>query len=379
MTLYFVGAGLTKSLQRQRRVPLMMDFTNVLTEGIANDVILNTLVVMELGEVYEQPCTDCRKLAERIGRNVPQASIADREQFAQLVRARQPESIEMLFERAENRGSSANIYASDLHAYFRHGINQVFASIGWDLELPILERFLRAKFEHDGNGHVFVSFNYDLVLDKCIESASDNQWQPRNGYGFEFPFYTTIDPESEHPGSAAQGRSSVELPIGTDRIKLIKPHGSLNWLVPQNNSGAADPGEMLIPLSPDMKIRYWPSSQTFNYTQRPGEWPRDVKILIAPPSPQKPEVLRRAASDEFDALRVAEDVFVLGYSFPKTDRDQMELLRTAVSARKAPIDSVTVVNFRASATYFDDIESLLKPQRMQRFNDGFADFVSKGS
>lgn len=244
--------------------------------------------------------------------------------------------------------------------------------------MPILERFLRARFEADRDIHVFVSFNYDLVLDKCVESASDNLWKPRNGYGFEVPFYTTDDPESEHPGSAVQERSSLELPIGTDRIKLIKPHGSLNWLVPQKNSGAADPSEMVIPLSRDMKIRYWPTSQTFNYTKRPGELPRDVKILIAPPSPKKPEVLRRASSDELEALAVANDVFVLGYSFPKTDCDQMELVRRAVSQRTVPIDSATVVNFKASEEYFKEIEALLEPRRMRRFNSGFADFVATG-
>jgi hypothetical protein len=374
MTLYLAGAGLTRSLQRARSVPLMMDFTKVLTEYVSNDVVLNTLVVMELGDVYERSCPECKQLAEQIGRDVPRASEDERAQFVRLVRSRQPESIEALFDRIETT-EPANIYASGLPAYFRYAINQVFVAIGWDLEIGVLENFLRRKFKDDGD-HVFVSFNYDLVLDKCIESATDSMWQPRNGYGFEFPFYATVDPASEHPGDAVEERSSQELPLSVDRFRVIKPHGSLNWLVPQGISGAAEPAEMLIPLTRDLKIRYWGPTQTFNYTQRPRELPRDIKILIAPPSPQKPEVLRQAKSAEFDSLAAADEVFVLGYSFPKTDRDQLELVRTAIKERETPIRRATVVNFNAPKEYFDETEALLKPCEMRCFNEGFADFAS---
>ena len=372
MTLYLAGAGLSKAMQRARSVPLMMDFTRVLTEFVSNDVVLNTLVVMELGSVYENSCAECKKLADQIGTDVPKASADERDRFAEIVRSRQPESIETLFDRIDTM--AANIYASGLPAYFRYAINQVFVGIGWDLEMAVLERFLRARFKDHGD-HVFVSFNYDLVLDKCIEFAAEGMWQPRNGYGFEFPFCAIVVPASEHPGDAAAERSSSELPLGADRFRLIKPHGSLNWLVPQGKSGAVEPEEMLIPLTRDLKVRHWSPTQTFNYTQRPGEWPKDMKILIAPPSPRKPEVLRRATSDEFDALIAADEIFVLGYSFPKTDRDQIALVQRAVNERKAPVRRATVVNFNAPAEYFDEIEGLLKPREMRRFNAGFADFA----
>jgi hypothetical protein len=288
------------------------------------------------------------------------------------VRSRQPESIEALFSRIE--AEPANIYASGLPAYFRYAINQVFVGIGWDLEMTVLERFLRARFKDRGE-HVFVSFNYDLILDKCIEMASDGMWQPKDGYGFDFPFYITRDPASEDPGSAVAERPSLELPRSADRFRIIKPHGSLNWLVPQGTSGAAEPADMLIPLTVDLKIRYWPPTQTFNYTQRPGEWPRDIQILIAPPSPNKPKVLRRATSDEFKALTTADEIFVLGYSFPKSDRDQMDLVQRAVNERNARISRVNVVNFRAPLEYFEEIEDLFRPLEMRRFNTGFADFA----
>lgn len=372
-TLYLAGAGLSKSLQRSRSVPLMMDFTRVLTEFVSNDVVLNTLVVMELGGVYQNSCSECKQLAQQIGKNVPKASAAERDRFAELVRSRQPESIETLFDRIDST-KLANSYASGLSNYFRYAINQVFVGIGWDLEMTVLERFLRGRFK-DGSEHVFVSFNYDLVLDKCIELASDGMWQPRDGYGFEFPFYTVADPPSEDPGDAVAEWPTEQLPGGVGKFRLIKPHGSLNWLVPQDNYGTAQPADMLIPLTGDLKIRYWLTTRTFNYTQQPGELPRDMKILIAPPSPQKPKILRGARSDEFEALATADEIFVLGYSFPKTDRDQIDLLQTAVNERKAPISQATIVNFNAPQEYFEEIEDLLKPREIRRFNVGFADFA----
>jgi hypothetical protein len=89
MTLYLAGAGLSKSLQRAHSVPLMMDFTRVLTEFVSNDVVLNTLVVMELGEVYENSCSECKRLAEHIGKDVSESFRDDeRDRFAALVRSR---------------------------------------------------------------------------------------------------------------------------------------------------------------------------------------------------------------------------------------------------------------------------------------------------
>jgi hypothetical protein len=375
MTLYLAGAGLSKSLQRTRSVPLMMDFTRVLTEFISNDVVLNTLVAMELGDVYKRSCLDCKRLAEQIGGDVPRAPKAQRDRFAELVSSREPESIETLFERIVLK-EPGNIYASSLPTYFRYAVNQVFVGIGWDLKLDVLESFLRRRFADGARTHVFISFNYDLVLDKCIELAADGLWQPRDGYGFEFPSYTIGDALSEHPGYAAEERASKELPTGTGRFRLIKPHGSLNWLVPQGRSGTAEPTEMLLPLTSDLKIRYWPATQTFNYVRRPGEWPRDVKILIAPPSPQKPAVLRQATCDEFEAIKSTDEVFVLGYSLPQTDQDQRDLVKRAVKERDAPIRRLTIVNLNECTEYFDEVQDLLEPQETRRFNDGFVDFAS---
>jgi hypothetical protein len=100
-SVYLVGAGLTRSLQLARRVPLMLDFVRVMTEYVVdNDIVLNTLVTMELGRVYESTCDQCLRLAEEIGTKIKRATKEQRARFAELVASRPPESIESLFERA---------------------------------------------------------------------------------------------------------------------------------------------------------------------------------------------------------------------------------------------------------------------------------------
>lgn len=380
LTLYFIGAGLTKSLELTRRVPMMMDFVNVLTDYVDNDVVLNTLVTMELGKVYESACNDCLKLATQLGRVGPTAAKTDRDRFAALVRGRRPESIEALFERVALM-RSPNIYGSGLGNYFRFAINQVFSSIGWNLRLDRLTRFLTRQFQQDDRRkHVFVSFNYDLVLDRAVEIASDGLWQPRDGYGFEFPFYTTDDPTSDSPNDNATAVSSEELPKGTSRAQILKPHGSLNWLRPRQSITSSPQNErdvtsMIVPLNTRLELRYWASANTFKYISLPDELPDDIEILITPPSSTKVLIMPQVRSLEFDAIKEADEVHVVGYSMPRTDQDQWNLISSAVEARDSAIQTLTIINRRASPEYIEDIRSLFQPRVVQTFNEGFADFA----
>jgi hypothetical protein len=144
LTLYFIGAGLTKSLERTRRVPLMADFVHVLADYVDNKVVLDTLVGMEVGRVYETACDECLELATALHRP-GQVTDEERGQFAALVRGRRSESIEAIFKRVESMSPETPGFeiASGLRpAYFRYAINQVFSTLEWDLELGLLTRFL---------------------------------------------------------------------------------------------------------------------------------------------------------------------------------------------------------------------------------------------
>jgi hypothetical protein len=112
-----------------------------------------------------------------------------------------------------------------------------------------------------------VSFNYDLVLDRAVEVASNREWQAQDGYGFEFPYFT-VDGENEC--------STVHLPKAKPGVRIFKPHGSLNWLRRRRSNallagGGDDVGGMVLPLSGDLGLRYWASSDPFQ-----------LELLIAP-------------------------------------------------------------------------------------------------
>jgi hypothetical protein len=372
LTLYFIGAGLTKSLELTRRVPLMMDFVPVLADYCLNsDVVLNALVQMEIGRVYETACDDCLSLAEQIGRDVPAADRAIRDRFAALVRSRPPESVEALLERVESTkpDTVAAAYAHGLPALFRYAINDLFSTIGWDLNLDPLIRFLKRKFAEDASRtHVFVSFNYDLALDRAIELASDRDWQPQGGYGFEFPFYIT-----DNSTACAAG----PLPRSSPRIQILKPHGSLNWLRRRDHAGS-----MVLPLSEKMELRYWAIADPCHAINFPGQSgspdfrSANVEILITPPSPTKVPVIDSVRSAECDAIKSADEVFVIGYSMPTTDRDQWSLISGVVGKRE--VSKLTVVNYNAPAGYFEGLRSLFQPLCFRKFNGGFAEFAAVG-
>jgi hypothetical protein len=375
-TVYFVGAGLTKSLQLSRRVPLMMDFCDVMADYVDNDVVLNALVQMEFAHVYDSACNPCEQFAESL-KDVPTATPGERARFAALVQSRRPESIERLLDRAASL-SQSDVWASGLPTLFRYAINQVFSMIGWDLRLDMLERFLARQLADKSRSHIFVSFNYDLALDRSIERSSRGLWQPRDGYGFEFLFYTIQDTASDSPNGSAGASSTQSLPRSSSEIKILKPHGSLNWLMRKIKSSEGvelgDPSRMVVPLDRKSEIRYWPSPHTFNFITGTDEWPRDFAILIAPPLPNKPVVMKQTLTSEAEALGDADEIYVIGYSFPPTDSDQQNLVREAV--RQTKIKGLTVVNRGESSLYFERIGDLfgVADTKMRRFNAGFEDF-----
>jgi len=67
--LYFVGAGLTKSLALpERPIPAMFDFINTAAEYLFDKVVLTTLASLKVAEPYpyawEAPL--CRTLAQQL-------------------------------------------------------------------------------------------------------------------------------------------------------------------------------------------------------------------------------------------------------------------------------------------------------------------------
>src|SRR6266536_736595 len=200
--LYFVGAGLTKSLQKSgRRVPMMNDFVSVMADYVEDDIILTTLAHWEILEdspySYRPPgMVDlARPLADSTDR-----SLQRRAEFRRALKNRPAEGIEQLLEKALTvRGRSAEV----IPVRFRYGINRVFEIIGWDVSLSPLLLFLERQLAV-AKSHTVVSFNYDLVLDYAVSRVLG--------------------------GAALDALYGLETTSSDPNVKLIKPHGSLNFM-----------------------------------------------------------------------------------------------------------------------------------------------------
>lgn len=210
--LYFVGAGLTKALQKPGvPIPVMKDFVSAMADYLDDDVVLTALAHYDIVEPspYEWQPPGIRELAFPLG-DGSDRSPARRAAYRRALKNRPSENVEMLLQKALQDPKSCT--AEVVPVRFNLGINQVFRIIDWNLNFLPLSRFLARQFESTGNRvHTFVSFNYDLVLDYAVLNASPASLSLELFYGLQ---------------SGGLGAPGMVTP------RVIKPHGSLNFIVP---------------------------------------------------------------------------------------------------------------------------------------------------
>ena len=380
--LHIVGAGFTKGLEKRRQVPLMMDFVQVLARHARrDDICLMTLIGLERMGLFRHRIPVSRRLARAPN---PKES---RGQLTTNAMRRPPESIETILTRAKRvdrylarkirktrRLSAKAITAifSDPELRVQYAISSVFRTIGWQLNFGRLRRYLRSRCR-PGSTHTFISFNYDLALEHALEIAAVS-WSPHDGYGFRFDWVAHNDPHPNHGVPVQAYTSSV-----ASRIIVLKPHGSLNWFVPRRREDAHMPP--VLATDGAGAVRYPVTLRPHSEVRFPTFWkPIEVTPLIVPPSDTKNTsmpLLRRLRRREETALRNADEVYVLGWSMPSSDKDQIALIKRAVSARRRAFQRVVVVNRGAKENYFRRIGEVFGvPKRsVVRYNEGLQDFL----
>lgn len=386
---YFIGAGLTKSLETSGwPVPTMWDFTSTMASYIDDDIVLTAMAELENARLYKGRSDDAANLAIRIVGSSADRSPATRAAFGEALKNRSPESIEDLLERS--LGLSGNAAAESAHQRFKYAINRLFCLAEWNVNWSPLDRFLQTQISRSGTQHTFVSFNYDLILDFAVQRASVG-WKPDTGYGFNIPFYVSDDlPPTEKPAGTLDFVQAMRFAGGATagNTTILKPHGSLNWLVPYQMPYVQTPQGVkfldkppIIPLTQSGAIRYWCSSHDFQCIALPDEMPTEIGICILPPSSAKLSelsFLKASREAESNALTSADEIVVIGWSVPETDIDQAELIKQAVEMRRKPLQSITIVNWNAPTTYFERLADLfqVESQLLRRYNSGFVDFAA---
>ena len=201
-------------------------------------------------------------------------------------------------------GVRESLYHSSLRfELLRFIANEIRHDKGMDAgSAAVLRKFLAGCENCPGEGvrdTLLLSFNYDTLIEDVIATDPDLSSRVAVDYGVR------IDPAD---------RSAVRAPR-TLTVDLIKLHGSLNWYPVK---GASDPLDLKNVCQVEPCDRSFPIYR------------EDTPIYI-PMAHAKESFLRGSLfnllwSKADYYLKNAEEIYFLGYGFPKTDMNNLEFL-----------------------------------------------------
>lgn len=78
-----------------------------------------------------------------------------------------------------------------------------------------------------------------------------------------------------------------------------------------------------------------------------------------------------------EAYRSADEIYVIGWSMPATDVEQVEIIREAIKKRIKNLEQLSIINYKAEAAYFDRMREIfgVSVQRLEISNNGFCEHV----
>jgi hypothetical protein len=167
-----------------------------------------------------------------------------------------------------------------------------------------------------------ISFNYDCVVDHALRRYAEHKWS--SAYGYTFPRPSRIEGTSRwNPPNPATSSGET--------VYLLKLHGSLNWQLPH---GAQSPDtEHQLPIQ--LKERLHGQRGVPKFTIIPPVW---NKAAARHPTFK---VLWKNAER---AIRSADEIAVVGFSFAPTDLPVESLFRLALARRTSRLATLVIAN-----------------------------------
>lgn len=167
-------------------------------------------------------------------------------------------------------------------------------------------------------GDVVVSFNYDLLMDRALQSVPD--WDAKRGYGF------TLEHSAPLRRDRPKGGDYTRLFVEPTSVLLLKLHGSLSWNRVSCGAGDRSSHYEFGALQPDTLPG--PDTECCRHCgvqESPAiDTCRFNRCLIVPPVWDKPvtesRLFRHLWATARVALRRCEALAVIGYSLPLTDK-----------------------------------------------------------
>jgi hypothetical protein len=305
-------------------------------------------------------------------------------------------SIEMEIAQLRTKQAESELNADDMSKGY--SLASVFNNLGFILANVVneaqngpSESLYKYLLDFCGPDDAFITFNWDTLLDRAL--ADTGGWSPNDGYGLGF---------------AAALDSAWKLGVeGTAEFptnwKLLKLHGSTNWLVPLMHVNFQTFEYLSSVPQSDRIFLYWQSSLPYGTHKArwrggyvstcycyyppniPGRYfheaeisaepghvfvrvtPKGVfapfdepdrdgipasSVLITPVRQKKYDIYQTAINSLWtqsaDLLMTSDKLVIIGYSFPPTDSRALDLLGNALAARPGAI-AVELVAPDASA------------------------------
>jgi hypothetical protein len=344
----------------------MNDFLSVMGGYLDNPVVRATLATYTRGSLFNWPTPrELSQLADwvynnqRIGRKAQPLPEDVRAAAAGDLKRMPQENIQKLL-------SSEDVNIPEGAAgRFRYAINAIFVQIGWDVLFRSLTKFLATQFSRRWTHHTFLDFNYDLLLEHEVRNVSGQQfdlpWDPLCGYGFE----TEEAGDNFRVFDSDVQREALTLRMEPD-IEILKPHGSLNWVLPFTGNY----------LFQDRVPTIYLQGGQLAYSNEYDIGFQQALFIIAPTAQKYSafKFVKRIIEREQQAINEAAEIYVIGWSMPASDTNQINLIHDAV--RRNNPAQVTVVNYGANVDYFLRVAKLfaVEPKEIRGFNAGFVDF-----
>jgi hypothetical protein len=332
-------------------------------------------------------------------------------------------SVELDIEKLRKRIGKRSLNKDDVSARFSlasvfSNMNFIFANVLNEAQNGPSFSLYRHLLDICGPNDSFITFNWDTLLDRAL--ADSGGWSPNDGYGIKFK--AVLDGGWT---SAIEGAPQVPT-----KWKLLKLHGSTNWLIPYMAINFQT--LKYAPLIKDASdvFLYWHSTLPYEthhfrwrggyaptcYCYYPPNLPADLfpkgqvsagkgkiffsvnprifspfsegadsgvpssPLLITPVRQKKYDIYKSAIARLWDqateTLRTASRIVIVGYSFPKTDIRPLGLLRSVLRERADEIELEVIAPDVKSILERIGHPALARAKSVKAFDMKFEDYIA---
>ncbi len=332
-------------------------------------------------------------------------------------------SIELDIEELRKRLTRGRLTEDEVSARFSlasvfSNMNFIFANVLNEAQNGAPVSLYRHLLDICGPNDSFITFNWDTLLDRAL--ADSGGWSPSTGY--EINFKAVLD---------GGWRDAIEgSPQFETKWKLLKLHGSTNWLIPYMAIDFQTLKYASIIKEASDVFLYWYSSMPYAthhsrwrggysptcYGYYPPNLPGDYfpkgqlrarkgrilasmtprifspfnegadvgvpssPLLITPVRQKKYDIYRSAITRVWDqaekTLMTANRIVIIGYSFPKTDVKPLALLKDLLRKRGHEIELEIVAPGVDSILERIGSRELEKAKSLKAFDMKFEEYIN---